>query len=220
MIRVKTFTFNAFQENTYVVSCDGACMIIDPGNSDQTENNKLKEYLDASGLKPTLLMNTHCHIDHVLGNDWVKNTFQIPFLIHEKELPVLHSVKAYAPNYGYPTYCEATPDRFVQTGETIMFGSSSFQILFVPGHAPGHIGLYFKEEKKLFAGDVLFRESIGRTDLPGGDFNTLISSIKSEIFSLPEDVQVFPGHGIPTTVGYEKLYNPFCAEHLINSAGS
>lgn len=219
MFKVKIFTFNAFQENTYVVSDDEACMVIDPGNSDLSENNKLQEYLTTSGLKPTLLINTHCHIDHVLGNDWVKNTFQVPFLIHEKEHPVLQAVKAYAPNYGYPLYKEATPDRFLQTGETIKFGKTQFRILFVPGHAPGHVALYFEQEKKLFAGDVLFRESIGRTDLPGGDFDTLIKSIKTEIFSMSDEVQVFPGHGIPTTVGHEKINNPFCAEHLINTQG-
>ena len=213
MLQVKTFTFNAFQENTYVVSCGQECLIIDPGNSNPTEHQKLKDYLTTSGLTPTLLINTHCHIDHVLGNDWVKTTFKIPFYIHEKELPVLQAVKAYASNYGFPGYQEATPDRFLMTGESILFGTSEFRILFLPGHAPGHIGLYFEAEKKIFAGDVLFRESIGRTDLPGGDFDTLINSIRTEMFTLPEDVQVFPGHGIPTTVGYEKMHNPFCGNN-------
>jgi hydroxyacylglutathione hydrolase len=210
MIRVQTFTFNGFQENTYVISEGSNCIIIDPGCSNKAEENELDLYIRSENLKPELLINTHCHIDHVLGNEWVKNKYGIPLLIHEKELVVLQAVKVYAPNYGFPAYQESTPDRFISAGEKISFGDTFIDVIFVPGHAPGHIGLYFKEDKNLFAGDVLFRESIGRTDLPGGDFNTLISSIRNEVFSLPDDVIVFPGHGPATTVGHEKIHNPFC----------
>ena len=210
MFSVKAFVCNAFEENTYVVSSGQVCLIIDPGCSSKDECAEIEQYINEQNLKPVSLINTHCHIDHVLGNSWVKERFKIPFYIHEKEIPVLHAVKVYAPNYGYPTYQEATPDAFINEGETVSFGDTSFQILFLPGHAPGHVGLYFKEEKKLFAGDVLFRESIGRTDLPGGDFDTLIKSIHSTVFTLPDEVEVFPGHGPSTTVGHEKIHNPFC----------
>lgn len=210
MIRVQTFTFNGFQENTYVISLGSSCIIVDPGCCNKQEEIELDQYIVSENLKPELLINTHCHIDHVLGNDSVKNKYRIPLLIHEKELPVLQAVKAYAPNYGFPAYSEATPDQFISEGEKIKFGNASFEVIFVPGHAPGHIGLYFREEKNLFAGDVLFRESIGRTDLPGGDFDTLINSIRKKIFILPDDTIVFPGHGPATTVGHEKIYNPFC----------
>lgn len=210
MIQVKSFVCNAFQENTYVLSSGQSCLIIDPGCSSKDECGAIEQYIIENNLKPVSLVNTHCHIDHVLGNSWVKERFKIPFSIHEKELKVLQAVKVYAPNYGYPTYQEAAPDTFLKEGETVSFGDTSFHILFLPGHAPGHIGLYFKDEKKLFAGDVLFRESIGRTDLPGGDFDTLIKSIHSNVFTLPEEVEVFPGHGPSTTVGYEKVNNPFC----------
>jgi len=220
MISIACFTFNAFQENTYVISSGGEAVIIDPGCSNPSENSELEQYIKEHNLKPVLLLNTHCHIDHVLGNEWVKNKFQLPFLIHSQEKPVLESVKVYAPNYGYPTYQEATPDRFLTTGENIEFGNTACKVLFVPGHSPGHVGFYFEEEQKLFAGDVLFRESIGRTDLPGGDYDTLIESIRNELFVLPEDIEVFPGHGPSTTIGHEKLNNPFCAEHLFKNSHS
>lgn len=210
MITAQTFVCNAFEENTYLVASGGECIIIDPGCSSKEESQEVEKYIQDHNLKPVMLINTHCHIDHVLGNSWVKDQYKIPFLIHEKEVPVLQAVKVYAPNYGYPTYHEATPDTFLTEGQKLSFGNTSCEILFLPGHAPGHIGLYFKDEKKLFAGDVLFRESIGRTDLPGGDFDTLINSIRSAVFTLPEEVEVFPGHGPTTTVGHEKRYNPFC----------
>lgn len=220
MISIASFTFNAFQENTYVISSGGEAVIIDPGCSNSSENNELDQYIKENNLKSVLLLNTHCHIDHVLGNDWVKNKYHLPLLIHTQEKPVLESVKVYASNYGYPTYQEATPDRFLKTGETISFGNTSCKILFLPGHSPGHVGFYFEEERKLFSGDVLFRESIGRTDLPGGDHDILIQSIQNELFALPEDIEVFPGHGPSTTIGYEKLNNPFCAEHLFKNTHS
>lgn len=220
MIVSKTFTFNAFEENTYVISSGGECMIIDPGCSNQTEYQELVAYLTAQNLKVVMLVNTHCHIDHVLGNYWVKEQFKTPFLIHSEELPVLQAVKVYAPNYGYPTYTEATPDRFFAENEILKFGNTSCRILFLPGHAPGHVGFYFEEDKKIFSGDVLFRESIGRTDLPGGDFDTLILSIRSKLFCLPDDVEIFPGHGIKTTLGHEKIHNPFCSDKVLSKSHS
>ncbi|MFM7196234.1 MAG: MBL fold metallo-hydrolase [Bacteroidota bacterium] len=210
MLRIKTFTFNPFQENTYVLSNGQEAIIIDPGCYEDHEQQELDDYIAAEHLKPVLLINTHGHIDHVLGNDHVKTRYQIPLAIHAADVPVLKAVKAYASNYGFPAYAEAEPDRILTEGETIRLGDTSCSVMFLPGHAPGHIGLYFKAEGKLISGDVLFRESIGRTDLPGGDHGTLIQSITQQVFRLPDEVEVFPGHGPTTTVGHEKIHNPWC----------
>jgi glyoxylase-like metal-dependent hydrolase (beta-lactamase superfamily II) len=149
-----------------------------------------------------------------LGNYHVKEKYTCPFLIHEADLPVLRAVKAYAPNYGFPAYTECLPDSFLKEGDEVELGDLKAKVLFVPGHAPGHIAFYFESERKIFSGDVLFRSSIGRTDLPGGDFDTLIESIHQKLFTLPDDVIVYSGHGPTTTVGEEKVSNPFCALSL------
>lgn len=216
MIQIQTFTFNPFSENTYVVfDQTGEGVVIDPGCYDAHEKTTLAKFIGDENIKIKYLLNTHCHIDHVLGNDFVKEKYKIPFLIHSKEEPVLKSVKAYAPSYGFAQYHEALPDQFLTEGDLVSFGKIVFQVLFLPGHAPGHIGFFHDESKSLFSGDVLFERSIGRTDLPGGDFNTLIKSIHQKIFTLPDDVVVYPGHGDPTTVGEEKISNPFCALSLL-----
>jgi hydroxyacylglutathione hydrolase len=215
MIQIQTFTFNPFSENTYVVfDQTGEGVVIDPGCYDAQEKAALAKFIEDEGIKIKYLLNTHCHIDHVLGNDFVKEKYKVPFLIHAKEEPVLKSVKAYAPSYGFAQYHEVLPDQFLKEDDKVSFGNCVFQVLFLPGHAPGHIGFYQRESKSLFSGDVLFEGSIGRTDLPGGDFNTLIKSIHQKIFTLPDDVTVYAGHGDPTTVGEEKASNPFCALSL------
>ena len=189
-------------------------VVIDPGNSNREESNQLDQYIVDEKLKVKYLLNTHCHIDHVLGNYHVKEKYKAPFLMHEIDLPVLRAVKAYAPNYGFPSYTECLPDSFLNAGDEVEFGGMKCKVLFLPGHAPGHIGFYFEEDKKIFAGDVLFQSSIGRTDLPGGDLDTLIDSIHKKLFTLPDDVVVYPGHGPTTTIGREKVSNPFCALSL------
>lgn len=211
MLTIRTFTFNPFQENTYVLSSQGEAFVIDPGNADKRETAALDHYIAAHQLTVKYLLNTHCHIDHVLGNYHVKEKYHVPFYIHALDLPVLRAVKAYAGNYGFPQYTEALPDAYLNEGDLLTLGDTTARVLFVPGHAPGHIAFYFEEEKKVFAGDVLFQQSIGRTDLPGGDFDTLLNSIRQKLFTLPDDVEVFPGHGPTTTVGEEKISNPFCA---------
>jgi hydroxyacylglutathione hydrolase len=211
MLKIKIFTFNPFQENTYVVSEGTDAWVIDPGNSDKHESAKLDEYIVAEKLTLKYLLNTHCHIDHVLGNYHVKEKYKVPFMIHEADLPVLRAVKSYAGNYGFPMYSEALPDSFLKEGDELLLGAAKASVLFVPGHAPGHIAFYFEQEKKLISGDVLFLQSIGRTDLPGGDFDTLIDSIHQKLFTLPDDVTVYCGHGPTTTIGREKVSNPFCA---------
>ena len=215
MIQIKTFTFNSFEENTYLVFDEtGEGVVIDPGCYEKEEKDELAKFIETQNIKINYLLNTHCHIDHVLGNDFVKEKYKVPFLIHKNDDPVLRSVKAYAPSYGFNLYREVLPDGYLAEGDTVTFGNTSFDVLFLPGHAPGHIGFYHKESNSLLSGDVLFEQSIGRTDLPGGDFNTLIKSIHQKIFTLPDDVVVYPGHGNTTTVGKEKISNPFCALNI------
>lgn len=212
MLRIESFVFNPFQENTYVLHDEtGDCVIIDPGCYEPEEQFELKSFIDEKNLKVKYLLNTHCHIDHVLGNYFVKETFGVDFLIHKIEEPVLRAVKAYAPNYGMVKYNEALPDSFIAEGDTVKFGNQELKVLFVPGHAPGHIAFYHEQSSTLIGGDVLFYNSIGRTDLPGGNHDVLINSIHQKLFTLPDAVTVYPGHGPETTIGHEKRTNPFCA---------
>ena len=186
-------------------------VIIDPGCYEQEEKRALDSFIESKKLIVKYLLNTHCHIDHVLGNDHVKEKYKVPFLIHETEFPVLKAVKSYASNYGFVKYHEALPDKYVRESDIVRFGNCELLVLFLPGHAPGHIGFYCEKEKMIIAGDVLFQRSVGRTDLPGGNFETLINSIHQKLFTLPDEVVVYPGHGDPTTIGEEKISNPFCA---------
>lgn len=212
MIRIQSFTFNPFEENTYVVFDEtGEGVVIDPGCYEKEEEEALKDFITREGITLKYLLNTHCHVDHVLGNAFIKQHYAVPFLIHEKDEAVLRAAKVYAPNYGLARYREVLPDGYLSEGDPVSFGSTQLNVLFLPGHAPGHIGFYDEASLAVLAGDVLFERSIGRTDLPGGDFNTLIQSIHKKLFVLPDDVTVYPGHGGTTTIGEEKVYNPFCA---------
>lgn len=210
MISIKVFAFNPFSENTYVLYDETKeAIVVDPGNYDARESDVLTRYISDQGLKPVAIVNTHAHVDHVLGVFYLKNHYSIPFYLHPKEEPVLHSVKTYASNYGFHAFNEPVVDGWLQEGELFSFGSSTLRIVFVPGHAPGHIALIQDDQRFVIGGDVLFKNSIGRTDLPGGNYQTLIGSIKDELFILSDDFVVYPGHGGTTTIGDEKRYNPF-----------
>lgn len=212
MLRIKSFTFNPFEENTYVVFDETReAVVIDPGCSNPGEEKKLADFITRQNLVVTQLLNTHGHIDHVLGNFFVKSRYTVPFRMHAADLPVIRAVKSYASNYGFPGYQEVLPDETLADGDTVTVGNSSLKVLFLPGHSPGHVGFYASAEKILLAGDVLFYRSIGRTDLQGGNLETLLASIHQKLFGLPDDVVVYPGHGPSTTLGEEKVGNPFCA---------
>jgi|SRR5690606_8476525 hydroxyacylglutathione hydrolase len=212
MLQIKHFEFNPFQENTYVLYDEtGECVIIDPGCSTKYEEDQLKKFITENQLTVKQVINTHCHIDHVLGNAFVKQTFGVKLLIHPIEEPLLRAVKTYAPNYGFFGYQEAEPDAFITEEDVLHVGKEKLRILFVPGHSPGHLAFYHEPSLSLIGGDVLFYNSIGRTDLPGGDYDTLIASIHQKFFSLPDEVTVYCGHGPVTKIGYEKRTNPFCA---------
>jgi hydroxyacylglutathione hydrolase len=210
-MKIQYFCFNPFQENTYILSDDkdGSCIIIDPGNFDARENGIMTKYLKENGLKPVKLINTHCHIDHILGNEWAATAFGLALESHEGEIPVLAAGEQVAAMYGIPYVPSPSISTFLKHGDEIIFGSNTLEVLFTPGHSPASICLYNKLDGTLIAGDVLFHRSIGRTDLPGGDYDTLLKSIRDQLFILPDDTKVFPGHGIATTIGDEKKHNPF-----------
>ena len=217
MIRIETFTFNPFLENTFVVFDDsGDALIIDPGCYEKYEEDQLQDFVRKNNLRVSHLVNTHSHIDHCLGNYWVKETFKVPLLLHEAEELILRSVDTYAPSYGFEKYRGTLPDDYLREGQKFKFGVTEFDVLFVPGHSPGHIALVNKEENICLSGDVLFKNSIGRTDLPGGNYDTLLQSIREKLFDLPDSVVVYSGHGEKTTIGEEKITNPFCGEIAMN----
>ena len=210
MIHIKSFCFGPFMENTFLLYDDtDQCLVVDPGCYEKSEQEEVTSFIAQKGLSVVGLVNTHCHIDHVLGNKFIKDTYHVNLTIHQSEEPLLRSVSTYAANYGFPNYLEASADSFVEEGDQISFGDSELMVLSVPGHSPGHIMLYNTTQKICIGGDVLFRNSIGRTDLPGGDHESLISNIKSKVFNLDENMTVYCGHGPETTIGYEKEHNPF-----------
>ncbi len=212
MINIHSFVFGSFMENTYVLNDEtNECVIIDPGCYEKAEENALVEYITSNNLKVTQLLNTHCHIDHVMGNQFVKDTYNVALATHKIEANVLLAAKAFADSYGFPGFQESTIDTFIDEGDEIKFGNSTLEILFVPGHSPGHIAFYNKPQNFCIGGDVLFQGSIGRTDLPGGNFDTLIASIHNKFFELEDQTVIYCGHGPSTTIGEEKKTNPFCA---------
>ena len=210
MIEIKSFVFNPFSENTYLLFDETKeALIIDPGCYEPAEHEQLNGFIKSQGLKPVGIVNTHAHIDHVLGVEKLKTTYRIPFALHKLDEPLLRAVKTYAPNYGFPVFSEPEVERWLKEGETVEFGNASLGIVFVPGHAPGHVAFVDHDQKFVIGGDVLFRQSIGRTDLPGGDMGTLLHSIRTQLFTLPDDYTVYAGHMQPTTIGFEKKHNPF-----------
>jgi len=209
-MHIAVFPFNAFQENTYVLFDDTLeCAIIDPGCNSSEEEKMLSDFIESKGLKPVLLLNTHCHIDHVLGNKYVANKYGLELTSHKDEKVVLDANAMVANMYGVQYTLSPDITQFLDEGDKVSFGQTTLDVLFTPGHSPASISFFHKDSKQLIAGDVLFQNSIGRTDLPGGDMDTLISSIKTKYYPLGNDVVVYPGHGPSTTIGEEKSSNPF-----------
>lgn len=210
MINIKIFVFNPFQENTYLVYDDtGECVIIDPGCQDIKEENELMADIQNKDLRPVKLINTHCHIDHILGNSFVKDTYSIPLLIHKLELPLLRNAAQQAAFFGLETGNQVEPDSFIEEGDVIPFGCSAMEVFHIPGHSPGGITLVCRNEKIAFTGDVLFQGSIGRSDLPGGDHQILVKNIKEKLLTLDPLTIIYPGHGPQSDIKTEKNTNPF-----------
>lgn len=215
-MQVKVFTFNPFQENTYLLYDEtGEAVIIDPGCYDKPEQSVLEIFVAENNLNVVALWNTHCHVDHVLGNAFVKEKFGVKLHIHPEGESVLKSVENYAPAYGFIKYHAAEADEFFEEGDVLTFGNQRLKVLFTPGHCPGHVVFYHEESGQCINGDVLFREGIGRVDLPGGNASLLLERIKSQLFTLPENTIVHCGHGPSTTIGHEKENNPFCGKNAI-----
>lgn len=210
MISIQSFLFNPIQENTYVLFDESReCVIIDPGCYDTAEQKQLQHFISENQLKPVKLLNTHCHLDHIFGNAFVAETYGLELECHQNELPVLEAFLPTASLYGMQAQASPAPGKFLNEGDKILFGNSELEIFFTPGHSPGSITFFNRNEHFMIAGDVLFYGNIGRTDLPGGDFDTLISSIKDKLFLLGDGFDVYSGHGPVTSIGHERRLNPF-----------
>jgi len=217
MTEVHSFVFSPFSENTYIIYDDTKeCIIIDPGCYSVTERKLLSNFITNNQLKPVRLINTHCHIDHVFGNRYVAETYHLPLEIHEGEIPVLESVAMVAQMYGIPNVQQSPdpdPKKFIKDGDIIKFGNTELEVLFTPGHSPASISFYCKKGAFVIGGDVLFQGSIGRTDLPGGDYDTLMQSIFNKFLTLPNETVVYSGHGHPTSIRSERKANGFILDY-------
>lgn len=210
MIHIKAFTFSPISENTYVLyNNDGKAIIIDPGCYFPNEQETLKDFLTDNSLSPVYLLNTHCHLDHVFGNKWVHETYGLEPHLHPNEQAMLALAPVSGERWGLPFQNYTGPLHFLNDGDTVLLGETEIQVFLTPGHSPGSICFYIPSQGDLIGGDVLFRGSIGRTDLPGGDSETLLNSIREKLWVLPDETVVYSGHGIKTTIGYEKRNNPF-----------
>jgi glyoxylase-like metal-dependent hydrolase (beta-lactamase superfamily II) len=210
MLNLQAFVFNPFQENTYLLyNAKNECWIVDPGMYGPEETNHFIDFLTANKFKPQAIINTHTHIDHILGAQALIDAYKIPFGMHKTDIPVLNSAIASAALFGIELKKAPVPDFYIPDGKPLSLGVDDVEVRFTPGHSPGSIVFYYPEGKWVIGGDVLFAGSIGRTDLPGGDFNTLINSIRTQLFSLPFNTTVYPGHGPSTTIEIEKKHNPF-----------
>ncbi len=210
MLKIKQFLFNPIQENTYVLyNEEGDCAIVDPGCYFDHERKELADFIAAHKLTPKYLLNTHCHLDHVFGNKFVAETYGLALHLHRGEKLMLEMAPLSAQQWGLPFESYEGELLFLEEGSRIRLGSDELEVLLTPGHSPASISFYCAAQRLLLSGDVLFQMSIGRSDLPGGDHDTLLASIRNKLFVLPDDVQVYPGHGANTSIGYEKTHNPF-----------
>jgi hydroxyacylglutathione hydrolase len=217
MLKIFKHTFNPFMENTYVVADDTKeCVVIDPGCNSDKERNILKQTIEANGLKPVRLLNTHCHIDHFPGNKFVCDTYGLLPEFHEIELEVMKGALAYQTFFGFRIEESPAPTNYLKGGDEIAFGNTTFAVLFVPGHSPGHLAFYSETDRAIFSGDVLFQGSVGRFDLPGASGEVLFKTLTEVMMKLPDDVTVYSGHGPETTIGAERDTNPFLKKQFFN----
>lgn len=207
MLQVVSFTFNPFYENTYlVINEQKQAIIVDPGMYNGTELMEFHTYIEQHNITPVFIYNTHAHIDHILSVDVIKQHYNIPFGLHTKEIPVLENANLAAQLYNLKLSAVPKVDHFINEGDLLFLGNSALRVLFTPGHSPGSISFYAPDEAFVISGDVLFQNGIGRTDLPGGNQEQLFESINSQLFTLPDNTEVYPGHGPVTMIQIEKNF--------------
>jgi len=209
-LQLHTFVFNGFGVNNYILEAEnGDCIIIDAACSTDAERKSLLEFFARQNRKPIMLLNTHTHIDHVLGCAYVQKEFGIPWYIHAEAESTLREAPVFASLFGIENMKPSKPDGFIKDLQEIKLGKNSIQVLYTPGHAPGSVCFYIPSERMVITGDVLFNGSIGRTDLTGGNFDVLMESIHTRLLTLPDDTVVYPGHGPATSIGDERTGNPY-----------
>ncbi len=210
MLKIKSFTFNPYQENTYLIFDDSKeAVVIDPGNYEGYENESISKFIDENKLQLKKIILTHCHLDHCLGNKYLNQKYGAELLIPFDERDLYKNVENIATLFGFANYSHLDENKYLKEKDKIEFGNIKLDVLFLPGHSPGHLAFYCKKENICFSGDVLFYNSIGRTDLPGGDHNALINSIKNKLFLLNPDTIIYSGHGQKTILKNEMKNNPF-----------
>jgi glyoxylase-like metal-dependent hydrolase (beta-lactamase superfamily II) len=210
MIQIHKFIFNNFKVNSYLLYDEtGECILADAAFYGQEEEEEFTNFISAHNLKLVRNLNTHCHIDHILGNNFIARVYGINPEYHKNSVLFFHTLKEIGSNFGFEIDQVPEPRRFLEDGETIRWGNSSLKVFYTPGHAEGSVCFYNEPQGFVITGDVLFKDTIGRTDLPSGDFDQLMNSIKTKLFTLPGDTIVLPGHGPETSIGYEMVNNPF-----------
>lgn len=210
MLSLQTLVYNSFQVNTYIImNEEGECLIVDPAFYSPEEVQAFDRHISSQGLSVRGQLNTHCHVDHVLGVKHVQNRYKCPLRAHPNEAALLNNAPMMGEVFGLQVEAFEGIDQAIDDNESIVLGKDTLTALLVPGHSPGSLSFYSREAGFVITGDALFQGSIGRTDLPGGDFDTLISSIRSRLLTLPAETTVYPGHGEPSTIAEEATHNPF-----------
>ena len=210
MLTIQSFCFNAFQENTYVLyNAQKNAIIVDPGCYLRNEQEALANFISENNLNPTLLLNTHCHLDHVFGNNFVSEKYGLAAHFHKNEQPVIDRLPEGGARWGVPTEAYKGKVQYIQQDELIQFGKDAFKVLETPGHSPGSVCFYNAGQDFMIGGDLIFKDGVGRTDLPGCNPLDLIKSIKTQILPLPDTMTIYAGHGPETTWGREKKANPY-----------
>lgn len=210
MTGIKKFVFNAFGVNGFVLYDETKeCILVDTSCVSNEEKLELDTFLRNERLQPLFLVNTHLHVDHVLANNYLCSKYGISYYAHREGIPLLESAPQFSAMFGFSIEPVVEPHGFLEEGDVVKFGNSVSKVVYTPGHADGSICLISDTGKFVITGDVLFQNSIGRTDLPTGNFELLRKSIYAKLFTLPGDYRVFPGHGPETSIGYEKMNNPF-----------
>jgi glyoxylase-like metal-dependent hydrolase (beta-lactamase superfamily II) len=217
MLTIKEFCFNAFQENTFIVYNEKKqAIIVDPGCYTRIEQKILTDFIVQHSLTPTLLLNTHCHLDHVFGNNFISETYGLTALLHPNEQVVLDRLPESAAKWGLPTEAYKGPIRYIHDQEIISFDDDELKVLLTPGHSPGSVCFYHEDQNFILGGDLIFKDGVGRTDLPGCNPQDLILSIKNQILPLSDELLIYSGHGPVTQLGREKEFNPYI-KYLLNN---